>query len=241
MTRKWVTLLSLVGSLCVGTATTAQPITAYTAVLPPFTLGTEKEMPGISHEILTEMANRADVKISIEYVPWKRAQVFVQETPNTLLFTAGRSTAREPLYHWVTEFLTTDEIFATTSAPVNSIDEARQLSQIAVLDGSPKQKQLSALGLTNIYSATTTSAAARLLGSNRVDAWYTFDHRVLHAMKAEGLDPKSVTIGAPIQTSSLWLAAHLEFDKEVSETLTNALREMRMDGSYEAIVSKYLN
>ncbi|GAB5434607.1 MAG: hypothetical protein EpisKO_39770 [Epibacterium sp.] len=219
----------------------AEAIKAYTAALPPYTIAPDLEMPGISHEILEEMSKRSGVTIEIEYLPWKRAQSMAQKTPNALLFTAARTESRETVYKWIAEFIVADEVFATTTEAVNSLEDARQLSRIATLGGAPREKRLAKLEFGNVQSTPDTATAARLLTGGRVDAWFTLSQRVLHAVKSEGLDPSTIVIGTPVGSLRLWLASNAEFDPEVAAKLAQAFEDMKADGSYEAIVSAYLN
>ncbi|NIZ12352.1 amino acid ABC transporter substrate-binding protein [Phaeobacter sp. HF9A] len=198
-------------------------------------------MPGISHELLEEMSKRSGVAIDIEYLPWKRAQAVAQTTPNALLFTTSRTASRETTYTWIAEMIVANEVFATTSGAVNSVDDARSLKRIATLGGTPREKYLLELGFADLQSTTDTATAARLLTGGRVDAWYTFNQRVLHAVKEAGIDPNTIIIGAPVRSSHMWLAANAEFDAAVADKLAQALAEMRSDGTYDVIVNKYVN
>ena len=219
----------------------AEAIKAFTAVLPPYTLGSDKDMPGISHELLEEMSKRSGVAVEIEYLPWKRAQAVAQKTPNSLLFTAARTKSRETTYNWIAEMVVANEVFATTTDAVNSVEDARSLDRIATLGGTPREKHLNELGFENLQSTPDTATAARILTGGRVDAWYTFNQRVLYAVKEAGIDPETVVIGDAVRSSPMWLASNTEFDPVVSDKLATALAEMRTDGTYDAIVNKYLN
>ena len=219
----------------------AATITAYTGELPPYTISADAPNPGISHELLTEMAKRAGVDLKIEYLPWKRAQVTVQKTPNALLFTATRTQKREPLYGWVVEMAAPSEVFVTTSASVDSFEAGAALDRVAVMGGTPRERRLDENGLANAQHTKDTATAARLLEHDRVDAWYTLDQRAAYVFKSEGFDPASLVFGAPQRTTSNWLASNLEFDPEIAAKLAAALEEMRADGTYDAVLAKYLN
>lgn len=232
--------LSLALTVGIATQAAATPIKAYTAVLPPFTLGDSADMPGISHDMLVEMAHRANVEVEFVYLPWKRSQAEAQKHPGSLILTIGRSAAREDSYGWITEVLVTNEVFATTGAAVNSIKEAQALNRVSTLAGTPRERRLKEAGLSNLQASKDTDTAARLLTAGRVDAWYTFDHRALYAVKASGINPDEVTVGTPIRSTPLWLASHLDFDPAVAKALSAALADMHADGTYDTIMNKYL-
>lgn len=214
-------------------------INAYTAVLPPYTLGADEAAPGISHELLVEMGKRAGVDIEIVYMPWKRAQATVQNTPNSLLFTATRTAAREELYGWVTLMVAPREVFVTTGAVIESYDAAASSGTIAVLDGTPRQRKLDENGVGDVEVVREANLAARMLNGGRVVGWYTFDQRAAAVFKSEGFDPAQLVFGPEISQSQNWLASSLEFDPAVAEALAQALESIRADGTYDAILAKY--
>ena len=231
-------------ALSLGLATPqlyADTVTAYTSALPPYTISAEDSSPGISHELLIEMAQRAGVDLEIKYLPWKRAQMTVQKTPNTLLFTATRTQKREALYGWVVEMAAPSEVFVTTSASVDSFEAASKLDRIAVMSGTPRERRLDENGLANTQLTKDTATAGRLLEHGRVDAWYTLNQRAAYVFKSEGFDPSVLVFGLPQRTTSNWLASNLEFDPQIAGKLAKALEEMRADGTYDAVLAKYLN
>ncbi|KPA22586.1 Bacterial extracellular solute-binding protein, family 3 [Shimia sp. SK013] len=217
----------------------AEPIKTYAAVLPPFSIG-EPDLPGISHELLLEISARTDLEFDIEYLPFKRMTKQIQETPDSLVMTALRSPAREDLFNWIVEVIVTNEVFATTSKPVNSIEEARSVGTVTSLMGSPRTKRLKEAGISEINEAVDTLTSARMLQGGRVDAWYTFDHRARFVTKSAGFDPSSIVLGAPIKKAPMWLASNLTFDPEIAAQLKAAIEELQADGTYDAIVAKYI-
>jgi len=223
------------------TAVQAETITAYTGTLPPYTMENGGAPQGIAHELVTEMGKRAGIDITIEYMPWKRAQSTVQQTPNSLLLPTSRTTPREDIYAWVSQLLVADEVFATKSSSIDSLDQARGLKSIAIMGGTPRDKRLHAEGFENLTVTKDTITAIRLLDAGRTDAWFTLNHRFFYTLKQEGLDPNSVTVGTPIKSQHLWLAAHKDFDADTAAALAKAMEELQADGTYDAILAKYLN
>lgn len=222
-------------------ASAEDTIMAYTAVLPPFTLGNDLELPGVAHELVEEMSTRTGIDIQIEYLPWARAQTTVQETPNTILFSATRSAAREDLYSWITLMAEPREVFVSTSRVINSLEEANDAGSIVVLDNTPRHGRLTEAGLTNIETAREAQLAARMLNGGRVEAWYTFDHRAAFVFKSEGFDPTTLVFGEAQRSPKNWMAAHPDFDPSIAAQLDAAMAEIRADGTYDAILKRYIN
>lgn len=229
-----------VAALTLAPAAKAEAITAYTGALPPYTIAADAAAPGISHELLVEMSKRSGVEIEIKYLPWKRAQTTVLSTPNTMLFTATRTASREEQYNWIVEMAAPEEVFVTLKQPINSYDEGRALERVAIKSGTPRDKELAAQGLTNLAPVNDVSIAAKQLAAGRVTAWYTLNQRAAFVFKSEGLDPSQLVFGTPQRKLSNWLASNPEFDPEIAAKLAQALDEMRADGTYDAVLKKYL-
>lgn len=227
-------------SLGLMSAASAESIVAYTAVLPPYTLGADREKPGISHELLVEMADRAGIDIQIEYLPWGRAQETVKSTPGTLLFTATRNANREDQYGWVALMIQVEEVFVTVGPRIENMTEASALANVLVLANTPRSRRLADAGLSNVRDVTDVEQAAKMLNGGRVDAWYTLNQRAAAAFVEAGLDPSRLVFGAPVKQSENWLASNPEFDQEVAAKLAQALEAMRSDGTYDAILKRYL-
>lgn len=87
--------------LFLGQHARAVDIAAFTEELPPLNYAAGNQVRGFSSELLKQMAKSAGLKISHEIMPWARAYRHVLETPDTLLYTAVRTTEREPLFYWV--------------------------------------------------------------------------------------------------------------------------------------------
>lgn len=233
---------ALVAALTYSSAALAEdPIMAYTGVLPPYTLGSDLEQPGVAHELVMEMSKRSGVDIQIEYLPWGRAQTTVQQTPGSILFSATRSASRENLYSWITLMAEPREVFVTTAEQINSFDQATGLNAIVVLDNTPRHGRLSEAGLTNLTAVREAQLAARMLNGGRVGSWYTYDHRAAFVFNSEGFDPSVLVFGEAQRQPQNWMAAHPDFAPDLAARLHAAMEEIREDGTYDAILKRYIN
>jgi ABC-type amino acid transport substrate-binding protein len=235
---KRASILSLSIMLSSALNASAEVIKTFSAVLPPFSIG-EPDMPGITHELLLEISERTDLEFDFEYLPFIRMNAEIQKTPNSLAFTVLRSPAREDMFNWIVEVIVTNEVFATTSTAINSTDEATALKSVTTLEGTPRAKRLVTAGLTNLKTSTSPATSATLLNKGRVEAWYTFDHRARYLTKAQGFDPATIVTGAPIVEAPLWLASNTTFDPAIAAQLKASIEELKADGTYDKIVSKY--
>lgn len=205
--------------------------------LTPFTREANADLPGFNVELMNAVAEHADFELEIEYLPWKRAQKFAEDEPDTIVFGLGRNEAREPKYKWVMNLLTAERVFVSLGDPINSIEDARGLGQIG--SRSLYYTQLENEGFTNIHSSDIVNNLQKLK-AGRVDAVYTVSSRAVFVWSEElGFAPKDLVIGSAIAPVAIWLAAHKDFDDAKVERLQTALDELVKDGTYEMIHKKY--
>ncbi|NIZ13890.1 ABC transporter substrate-binding protein [Phaeobacter sp. HF9A] len=223
------------------TCVNAEPIKAYTAHLPPYSIAPDLEHPGIAHEIAAEMAQRAGVELEVEYLPWSRALNMVEKQPGVALFPAARTATREDTLGWVGHLISANQVFVSKGAPVNSMEDAKKLSKIAVLNSTVMDKILTGKGFENLSRVNSSVQAVKLVQSGRVDAWFAIEQETVALFKADGIDPSVFTFGETIQEVPLWLATNHSFDAETAAALAAALDSMKADGSYDAIVAHYLD
>jgi polar amino acid transport system substrate-binding protein len=239
MKKTFAFCLTLHLSSLAVTAAQAEAISVFTSELPPFVTEQNGSDLGSMREILNEMAQRADIELEYKFMPWKRSQMEAAKTPNVLIIPLGRNPTREPNYGWIAKAIVTNELFVSTGDPINSIEDAGAESKVAVMAGTPRERKLKAAGLNNIHVTRDTETAAQFLTSGRASAWSTLDHRALYAIKSLGVSTESVTLGASLNSTDIWVASNKEFDPAIAASLAKALEDMRADGTYDAIIQKY--
>lgn len=231
--KTWFLLFAILTT----SAAHASSYNVYTSNLPPFTI--DPEQKGFAHEILEEVSKRTGIGLDIQYFPWKRAQKLAQSDSSGMIFSLGRTSARENRYSWVMPLFDSSAVFVTAGKPVNSLEEAKALDSIVVLYGTPRDNQLKQGGFTNYEPKTSAEIAAKFLEFRRADAWYTLNQRALYLYNQLGFDPKKLVIGDPIKTHTFWLAGNRQIEQTDFQTLRQTLEDMKADGSYDQIISKY--
>jgi len=83
---------------------TAQNLRIMTEENAPFNFTSGSSYEGIAVDLLEIMlkdSGRSEIIGNIEILPWARSYQEVQDKPNTLLFSMGRTEFRENLFKWV--------------------------------------------------------------------------------------------------------------------------------------------
>ena len=212
---------------------------AYTAKLPPFTINPSAKKPGFLHELVTEIAKRANVDLTIDYLPWKRSQEIVANTPNTIIFGLGRSKKREAKYSWLAKVLEYNYVFVTTKSPVNSYEEAKKLKNIIVLLGTPREQILRTKNFTNFRAVSKVVSGARSIHMGKADAWMTLDYRAAYFWHKEGFPGESLVIGKPLKTSQNWIAGNKVLPDGLKERFKQSLASIKADGFFQTLHRKY--
>ncbi len=238
------TVLSLLSAIvfCLtlgGSSALASTLQIYTSVLPPFSNGEGAEKPGITHEIVLEMAKRANIEVSVSYMPWPRALKGAETEANVMIIPPVRSPARESQFNWVSELVTSNMIFVSTGDTVSSIEEARSLNKIAVLRSSVMEKILTKMKFTNLHPVPDGETAVKLVNAGRVDAFFCIDLEIFGIFEAAGLDQSEFQVSDSIIAAKHWLATNHNFDPKTAEALMAAYNTMLEDGSLTSIVKSY--
>jgi len=132
-----------------------------------------KSSPGFLLEIVLEMSRIMEIEPQVEFLPWKRAQIMAISTPNSIIFPLTRTESREPNYRWISKVLDVPVMFITKQGQplINTIEQAKLLKKIAVIFGTPQEKQLKKWGLFN-YAIMPGARLYKVLMEGGVDAIY---------------------------------------------------------------------
>ncbi|MBI9092693.1 MAG: transporter substrate-binding domain-containing protein [Desulfobacterium sp.] len=216
------------------------------AEIPPYT-SENREAQGICLDLVKELFKRSGIGLEVTFFPWARAQHKVRTAPEgkgVLITPLTRLGKREPLYDWILplyeyklQLVTNDR-----AIPVHDAD-AMKAFEICVLRESPAQYKLEEEGFKKVYATTTELKCLELLKHKRAKA--VLVHGILvgiHNYKVFDGDPKELIKGVAYPGGVLYLAASKGTVSEgVRKGLQRTMDEMKSDGTYDAIVGKYMN
>jgi ABC-type amino acid transport substrate-binding protein len=238
-TIRFLFLAALAMAFGAGHAPAQEAIKVYTADLAPWTIPGNKAKPGFAYEVMSEMAKRSGLKVEIDTVPWRRGQQEIQDNPNTMGFHLFRTPDREAKYAWHFGILDSSVLFVSTGKPVNSVEQAKGLSRVVVLAGTPQETDMKNAGATNVNVVDKVDAAVRMLESGRVDAFFTVAERALFAWAEAGFPQDKLVLGKPQRTDKLFVASNKQMPAGSMEKLKAAFESMQADGTVAGIYKKY--
>ncbi|MCP4120102.1 MAG: amino acid ABC transporter substrate-binding protein [Desulfobacteraceae bacterium] len=216
------------------------------AEIPPFTSET-REAEGFCIDLVRELFKRSGMGLEIQFLPWARAQYKVRTAPEgkALLITPlTRVPKREAFYDWILPLYEYKLQLITNDGSVPVHDEAAMKAfEICVLRESPAQYKLEEKGFKKVYAATTELKCLQLLKHERTKA--VLVHGIvmgIHNYKAFDGDPKELIRGIAYPGRALYLAAPKgAVSKKMRDKLQRAMEKMKSDGTYDAILGKYMN
>ncbi|MFA5464686.1 MAG: ABC transporter substrate-binding protein [Candidatus Cloacimonadales bacterium] len=238
--KKWI-ILALLSIISI--VTLSAQLTIYCEDDPPFQIiNKDGSLSGLTVEVCMEIQKRVGNTDKIQVVPWARGLNEINTKPNTILFSMSRTAERNPLYKWVGPV---NEIFyalygkADSKITINSIEEAKKLKGIGVYNQDIRDQYLTSQGFTNLERVTDNNVNIKKVMTGRLD---------VYADSGDSYKPNAVAAGyketdlKPIYVfmrTQLYIAMSKETPDDIVNKWNIALDEMKKDGTFKKIYTKY--
>jgi len=238
MQKKFIQKIAISFLLCTLSisafaANRAQVFTSYFAN----TVTKDPDRRGFAYELVTALFETAGLEADIEPLPWARAQHMAKTTPQALIFPLSWTPTRDPHYDWQLQLFQNHTHFITYNHPKMSAELARE-RLIGVQLKSSWDNWLSEQGYENVYRVRGDGEELiRLLRADRIDAWFV-DQIIGYGVIRKLNDP-NFTYSDPVQTFRTYLGTNKAVPYPHMDKLVAALEELRKNGRYDAIFSKY--
>jgi len=231
----------------------AEPLTFLTHnVKGKYFIDTNGEMRGILHggrrsftmEVVRSMMeiNHYSPKVFTE-LPLKRALRIVENEPNFALFNLARPPHREAKFKWVGP-LQVDSIYfyqtKNSSLSLATVDDARKVKLICVLNGNTQDTLLTQKGFTNIYRNVSYEGCFGMLISDRVDLAVIAESSLQEALKEAEIDPDSIEPAQLLSVEQGYIAFSKTTPDETIAKWQQAFNTIKANGRYQQLVKMYL-
>lgn len=217
-------------------------LSIYSVEYPPLVMKGEAGKPiGIAAEAAAQAAQLAGFGVRMPEMPWKRAQMQVQQDADSCLTPFTRSPEREKLYRWVGLVLESKQsFFINTHHPLalNSLDDVKGKRVVALLGSSVVEY----LRKNNIPFSVlpTPEEAERELSAGVADIWAVHDVVAAYTIKQVGAPADNFREALQMQPTGIYLACSLKMSDATALKLSRAFQQLRESGKLEKIVAKYL-
>jgi len=229
-------------------------IKAYTENMPPYNFKKDGKITGFSVELLHAIAKQAGVKISLRFGPWKRFYIKVEETPNTILFTATRNEDREDRFKWVGPInnraiklwrlvnpvkdwkMSINR--SSNEAALRSIKEGQYM--IGATSGDASHKNLKDQGY-KVFSSPKPELSIKQFLAGRFPIYSGLDMSTAMRLRNEGGSFSDVEEVAVFNDQySYYYMVNKDTDCKVIYRLQKALDILKYNGVYKSIKNKWL-
>lgn len=216
-----------------------------TEELEPFGYTENGEIKGVCVEIVRELLKSVNHPDTIQVLPWERAYKETQINANRILFSVGRSEARESHFKWVGPILeNTTYFYKNKEDPISltSIDDARKAASISVRENYFSHSFLSKRGFDNLFFTRDEGLVYLMLASKRTDLIAVGELRLKPACKKHGIDCSVIeNTGVKLSESKLYLAFSKDTPQAEITRWQKALDSLKNQPIFTKIVQKYVN
>lgn len=215
---------------------------------PPYTYSENGEIKGVVTEIVEATLNRAGLDYSIELYPWARAYDIAKNNENVLIYSILKLPNREGLFKWIhlDGLRTAMCLFRPchrTDITACTLEEAR-FYRIGVTRETSTHHFLQAKGFVegaNLFpvNCEEQNYLKSSPETNRID-FTTGDRLSLaHWLRDAGLPTDYWVAQVPLFQEDFYMAFGIRTPDGLVDRVRRALREMREEGEFAAIVDKY--
>lgn len=213
-----------------------------TEEFPPYNYTENGKLTGLSSEVLFELAKRVGHGTEVEVLPWARAYGLIQKQDGLILYSMTRTEQRENMFKWVGPVASNKWVlFAKKGAglTIGSLDDAKKVGKIGTYKDDAAESFLKENGFTNLDSVLDDMLNVPKLTAGRIDLWITGELQGIQKAKEKGMNDQIEKV-FDVQDTQLYIAFSKNTGDDVIATWQKALDDMKADGSYDAIVKKYM-
>lgn len=156
---------------------------------PPFNFREQQINKGIAIELLELMFKELKEPYTtqnIHIIPWPRAVLLTNSTPNSVLFSTFRTPMREKSYKWVGPIASTHNALIGHMSVLYPFSDPKALKgyRIGVIKDDIANLQLQSLNIEDLHLVTIPDPdlAAKMLEKGRIDLW-AYDFNVATAVQ----------------------------------------------------------
>ncbi len=194
-------------------------------------------------ELVREMMMIQGHSQGISEVPFARGLKLVQNRPHHALFNVSRTPAREQTVKWVGPLqVETDYLYELKSSPtgVKSLEEAKGVDHICVLNGGVHHTTLTKMGFTNLYPKNSYVGCFELLKKGRIDLTPSASSTVVQKLQKANIRSEDVNqTPVVVVESGGYIAFSVGTPDEVISGWQSALDQLKRSGRYDELYRQY--
>lgn len=229
---------------------TEKPLVVVTADRVPMAYVKDGKPTGLLTDLAEEAFRRAGRKIEIRLLPWPRCLVELKDGEADAILTIFKTPEREAQFAFSEEEVLhqTESLFMKKGRAFAFDGDLGQFSGLRVgvvyqtSYGARFDQALAGSLFGSVETQRNMADLVKMLAYGRIDVLPGDRGRILGAAETIGLGDEIVELTPAVETVSGYLAFTRAHDMNgVSQAFDKALRGMKKDGAYAAILARYPN
>lgn len=223
-----------------------EPVTLLTEDVAPFNYPDPADplrITGVCTEAVRLIMERSGQPQRIHLMPWARAYAQLKAGPRVALFATARLPEREALFQWVGPLASKHLAFvvpAGSGLRLESLEDARRASAIAVYRDSAKERWLATRAFANLERVDDDPTALRLLLGGRIPLWFTAEPECHVLAAQQGVAPTQLAIALRAERIDLYLAVSRDVEADTVAQWQRRCDELRQDGTLAALTARFI-
>jgi len=225
----------------------AEEILIATSEWPPYEYTDNNSIIGSDVEIVLAAFEKVGVKnVKVEMFPWKRCVAMAQNKEVTAIFSLGKNPEREEYLYFPKEPINLSEnVFFYRKGENfkynNNLEDLKGLT-IGVTAGYNYGKEFMESPLFKLEATIKDELSFKKLVNNRIDMFVCDKLVAIYLLKSLDLINQVDYLPTPLSKINMFLGfSKTEKSKELLEKFEKGLSIIKKDGTYDKIMSKYLN
>jgi polar amino acid transport system substrate-binding protein len=203
-------------------------LTIVTDVWPPYVRKEQREVTGISTEVVKKAMAKTNISYELQVLPWARAYDQAKTQPNTLIFTLARTLEREDSFQWIHRIHPPDPthlyMLKNSSHALYSFTDALHHT-VAVLRDSMASQRLQTMGFEvgkNLLEVSSSKQAYILLQNQHVKFFAASQNNATEIEASFTKKQKPIKPALFLMKSDLYIAGSKSLSPEILSTLKKA-------------------
>jgi len=228
---------------------TSQKLLFVTEHSPPFQfLNKSNNVEGFTTKVIEAALKLTPYQHQTKIYPWSRSFVLAKNKENTCVYLISRDKEREKHFQWVAPIVSTNDYFiglsARTDIKTNNIEDVKKY-KVAVLKEDRTYYELLKRGFIenkNLYIINNSTSMLKLLTMRKqIDFVLADTINVKYRAIFNNMDHKLFKTYFKLNEKpiELYLACSLQTSKEIVQTLSQAIRTVKENGTYDRILDTW--
>lgn len=212
---------------------------------PPFNYLNEDGIPtGIDMDLASEAFGRMGYDVEIDYIEWEKKKDLLESGQIDCIWDCFTMKGRQDDYQWAGPYMVSNQVVAVNeSSDIYTLQDLAGKNVAVQTTTKPEEiflhdedERIPQLG--NLICLEHRELIFTFLGKGYADAIAAHETSIIQNMK--DYDSKFRILEEPLMTVGIGVAFAKNDTRGLDEKLNQTLEEMRMDGTSEKIIGKYL-